>query len=82
MICIAQYLEGISVRRYESSAVSVPQPAVLHPTPAPVREDGQSRVTKSNLAYWVVVIGASLLLLWGWALAIKNIIHGTTVILG
>jgi len=35
---------------------------------------------KSNVAYWLIVCLASCLLLWGWAVAVKNLIHGTTVV--
>ena len=35
---------------------------------------------KSKATYWVVVIASSALLLWGWSLAIENLIKGTTVV--
>jgi hypothetical protein len=35
---------------------------------------------KTKAMYWVVVIGSTALLLWGWSLAIKNLIAGTTVV--
>ncbi|HLK70968.1 MAG TPA: hypothetical protein VKT19_03380 [Steroidobacteraceae bacterium] len=35
---------------------------------------------KSKGFYWFVVIASSLLLLWGWAIAVKNLINGTTVV--
>jgi len=35
---------------------------------------------KSKGFYWFVVIASSLLLLWGWAIAVKNLVNGTTVV--
>jgi len=35
---------------------------------------------KSKAAYWLIVIASSILLLWGWSLAVKNLIQGTTVV--
>lgn len=34
---------------------------------------------KSKAFYWFVVIASTCLLLWGWAVALKNILRGTTV---
>lgn len=34
---------------------------------------------KSKAVYWVVVIVSTALLLWGWSIAIENLIRGTTV---
>lgn len=44
---------------------------------APVR-----RLLAHELTYWFVVLLSAALLLWGWALAIENVIKGTTVKLG
>lgn len=41
-----------------------------------------STILTSKAFYWVVVIASSVLLLWGWSLAIKNLIQGTTVLGG
>ncbi|HTT06017.1 MAG TPA: hypothetical protein VMF64_12070 [Steroidobacteraceae bacterium] len=35
---------------------------------------------KSKGFYWFVVIASSLLLLWGWSVALKNLVNGTTVV--
>jgi len=35
---------------------------------------------KTKAIYWVVVILSSALLLWGWSVAVRNLIHGTTVV--
>lgn len=34
---------------------------------------------KSKAFYWFVVIVSTCILLWGWAIALKNLIRGTTV---
>jgi len=35
---------------------------------------------KSKAVYWLVVILSSALLLWGWSVAVHNLINGTTVV--
>ena len=35
---------------------------------------------KSKAVYWLVVILSSALLLWGWSIAVRNLIAGTTVV--
>jgi hypothetical protein len=35
---------------------------------------------KSKAVYWLVVILSSALLLWGWSIAVQNLINGTTVV--
>lgn len=35
---------------------------------------------KSKGFYWLIVIASSLVLLWGWSIAVKNLIDGTTVV--
>jgi hypothetical protein len=60
-------------------------PAVRHePTrgPSKAKAHPRARPMSSNLAYWIVLLGAAALLLWGWAVAIQNIVAGTTVKLG
>ena len=37
-------------------------------------------VLKSRGMYWIIVCLASCLLLWGWSVALTNLIHGTTVV--
>jgi hypothetical protein len=37
---------------------------------------------KKNGFYWLIVIVASLLLLWGWSIAVRNLVNGTTVVSG
>lgn len=39
-----------------------------------------AEMLKNKGFYWLVVIASSLLLLWGWAVALKNLINGTTVV--
>jgi len=39
-----------------------------------MREDTKSRVA------WTFIIISAALLLWGWSIAIQNLIHGTTVV--
>lgn len=34
----------------------------------------------SRAAYWVIVCLSSCLLLWGWSVALRNLINGTTVV--
>ena len=34
----------------------------------------------SNVIYWTIVFLASCLLMWGWSVAVTNLIHGTTVV--
>jgi hypothetical protein len=35
---------------------------------------------KSKGFYWFVVIASALLLLWGWSVALKNLVNGTSVV--
>ena len=35
---------------------------------------------KSKATYWIIVCTVFCLLLWGWSVAIKNLINGTTVV--
>jgi hypothetical protein len=37
---------------------------------------------KNKGFYWFVVVASSLLLLWGWSIAVRNLINGTTVVSG
>jgi hypothetical protein len=35
---------------------------------------------KSKAMYWMIVCLTSSLLLWGWSVALRNLINGTTVV--
>lgn len=64
---------------HQGSAVPVPS-AEVSPSKSALRRAG--RFTKSEVLYWIVVIGSSVLLLWGLGLAIEAIVQGKTVVLG
>lgn len=64
---------------HPNNAVPVPSAEV---TPSKSILPGAGRITRSEVLYWLVVIGASVLLLWGWGLAIEAIVQGKTVVLG
>ena len=37
---------------------------------------------KSRALYWMIICLTSGVLLWGWSVAVKNLINGTTVVSG
>jgi hypothetical protein len=44
------------------------------------RGDSMRAVLQSRAVYWIIVSLTSGLLLWGWSVALTNLIHGTTVV--
>jgi hypothetical protein len=62
--------------------LATPELMVVRSKSAPKKEALMSRLMKSAAMYWIVVIGAGVILLWAWAIAIEKILQGKTVILG
>jgi hypothetical protein len=55
------------------------KPELVQPAQVTQPDAAKSGVLKSAAFYWFVVIVAAGVLLSGWAVALINIIHGTTV---